>query len=371
MLSQLYPHLLQRNKKYVYEWNKAISDSHAILNYNMSRYTQMDFLLNEVTKRLKTCVLYIDMDYINTLSSDVDIYLSYIEPLRFKIEAFFNSVFPTSTRGAWLSNNSTCEVMIPIQSVDPLDNLPIDSNWGNGWDSVKALNIHYFDSIELSYNLINKLNFTLFNPTLFITTIDITKFILKYVKFTRTVENKQDLEKYVDNYVYTYLYLPLVNDMFNVWVFNIVNRSLEVEDSVDLDVLLNSQLTSLTPPSVKTGIKFLNSNIVSLENKSMVFEDFVSTDYFNNRSLSDIVKYNLQEVRTYNLLQYKHSEFLLELPLIKMIHDVNKKNKHNTKKPIDIVYERGIINYVNNKVSDRYNNSIIKNYVDNTLYSML
>lgn len=371
MLNKIYPFLLQRNKKYLYEWNKAIIDSKSVLNYNMKRYEELDFNLNEITKRLKSCVFAIDLKTINQFSSVIEIYLSYIEPMRFKIEAFWNSVFPITNKGPWLNNFNTCEVLIPVQSVDPLDNLPQDFSWENSWENIKPININYFDSIELSYNIINKLNFTLFQPSVFIFTVDINKFILKYLSYTKFVKDKEDLEKYVDNYVYKYLYLPLINDILNIWIFNIVDNCMRCEEGLEEDILINSQNIKLTPPSVSKGIKFLLNYKKEMYNKNTIFEDFMATDFFDGKNLPTMITTYFNNYRTYDLMQYRHLQFLLELPYLRLIYSVLKNNRDVKKKPIDIYFERGVLNYYNDKISNRFKNEDLKNFVENSLSQFL
>lgn len=370
MLNNIYPLLIKKNSKYLYNWNKCISDSKEILSFNMKRYEELNFLLNDITKRLKSCVFNINIKELKQYDSIIDMYLSYIEPMRFKIEAFWNSVFPITTKGPWLNNLKTCEILIPIQCVDILDNIPKDLTWDNNWDKIKVINIHYFDSIELSYNITSTLNFNLFQPSIFIFTVDITKFILKYMSFIQTVKDKNDLEKYIDNYVYKYLFLPVIEDILNVWIFNIVDRCMSIDGPIEQNILYNSQSLKLTPPSFKQGVDSLINYGKELENKNIIFEDFIATNFFDNKNIIDMIKYYLNNIRTYNLIQYKHLEFLLELPIINLLYKINQKNKNYTKKTLDVTYERTMYNYISEKISNRYKNPFIRDYIDNVIYSI-
>lgn len=370
MLLNLYNKLQKRNPRFIYDWNDTIRDSRSVLEYTMNRYNNIPFLLNNITKQLKAMVLYIDVDYIKTLSSDVDIYLSYIEPLRFKIESYIKSSFPTKTNGVWVNNPSTCEIIIPIQSVNPLETLPMDQDYSS-WENVKPLRILYHNSHELSYNINNTLQFNIFKPSVFITTLDITQFILKYIHYMTTNPNQGIVDEYVNRYVYKELYLPLIEDLFQIWVFNTIDKCVSATSENDIDLLCLGQMGKIIPPTVKIGIHSVYNNVQELVNGTITFEDFICTGYYDGKSLLNLIEFYINNIRTYNQIQYKHHEFLLELHLVKLLRKISlKKQEQVGKRAFDVTCERIIDNYIGNKMYNQFQHPLLRSYVENSLYEM-
>lgn len=371
MLLSIYPKISKQTPIYIYDWSKAIIDAGKLLEYHTNRFKDMDFVLNNITKKIKDIIALIDLDELNSFDNDLDLYLSYIETNRFKIEFDINGLFPSGVRGPWLNNYSTYETCIPVHSTNPMSRLPMDKGWEEGWDKIKPIKIQYHDSIELSYNVQNKLNFIVFNPTIFIWSVDVTKFIFKYLRYTQFNTDINATDGYVDKYVYHELYLPIIEDIFNIWILNIMDRIISADDFGDIELLIDSQFNKYIPPSLSKGIKSTWDNLVNVSNGTTTFEKFCHTKYFNNRSLMEVIKDLLLENRVYNLVQYRHHEVLLELPYIKLLYTLSKKNKHiSGHRNIDVSFERFIANYISNRIYKRFRSQAIDSYVENCLYWM-
>lgn len=402
MLPSLYSKLQKRPPKYIYAWNKMIYDAKKILHIHTDRLELINPILNTVTEKLKSTVLYIDVKGLDTLENDEARYIAYIQKQMFYIEAYLKNLFNGTVNGMWCKSASTFEICVPVHSPDPLDNLPMNKPWEEGWDKVKCLSINHHDSIELSYNLNNTLNFTMFKPSIFIYSIDVCKFVFKYYKYWKSKNGNVN----VDEYVYKELYRPLIHDLFNIWVLNITNRIVNFDDietmyqqsseigninssldlnrtrgpeiNGDIDLLAASQISRFVPNSLRAGINDIYGKVYDLSNNEIQLNDFISIPFLcipekkNPVSLIEAIKYNIDNYRTYNLRQYKHLGFLLELPLIKLFCDIRKRNTSVIRDTYttDITFRKYFEILQNDKVSNYYTSPILKNYVENIISDM-
>ena len=370
MLTTLYPLLNARNPKFINNWKRCINENKMIFDYNMNRYKEVPFTLNEITKRLKAIALYIDINYTNTLNGDIDIYLSYIEPLRFKIESYIRSTFPNGTNGPWVRNNGVYECIIPIQTVRPLEQLPIDLDY-DYWKDIKPVRIISHDSKECVYNVTNVLKFDVFKPSVFIFSLDIDIFILKYLKWTKTIKNPNDIAIYIDSYIYNDVFLPLMNDLFNIWIFNIVDECASAVDKTDVNNIIQFQSYKIKPPSTLTGLQHLYDFFQDARNSNIQFEDVLATNLFDGKNIVELIEFSIKNIRTYNMFQYNHHELLLEMRLIHLLFKLRKLDKNEFgKKPMDVVFDRYIDKYVSNKITNQFRHPVLRNYIEERLFEM-
>lgn len=409
MLSSLYLKLQKRPSKYIYAWNKMIYDAQKILHIHTDRLSDVNPILNTVTEKLKATVLYVDVNGLDQLENDNEIYVAYIEKAMFYIEAYLKNLFAGSVNGMWCKSQSTFEICIPVHTHNPLRILPIDKPYEDGWDKVKCFNINYHDSIELSYNLNNTLNFTTFKPSIFVYSIDVCKFIFKYFKYWKSKNGNVD----VDTYVYQELYLPVIHDLFNIWILNIVNRIVNFEDidslaeqssgitnidnylntvkqkdlvriinrielNSDIDLLASNQISKFVPSSFRAGVQDVYSRVYDLARNDIQLNDFLSIPFLcipeksKQVSIIEAIKYNIDNYRTYNLRQYQHLEFLLELPLIKLFFNIRKKNSYLNQDSYttDVNYKKYFEMMRNDKISNYYTQPVLKNYVEDIIFEL-
>lgn len=371
MLTKIYPLLLPRSGKFLGEWKECVTDNKQLFDYSMARYNEMPFLVNDIIKRIKAILLYIDVGYIDTLQAgDLDIYLSYIEPLRFKIESYIRSSFPNTTNGPWCRSKSTYECVIPVMSVDPLQNLPIDQPYEQ-WKLIKPIRILSHDSIECCYDVTQPLQFRVFHPSVFLFTIDIDKLILKFIHWRKTLSHPGEMTNFLYGFIYKDLYLPLAHDLLHIWFFNLIDRCINMDNINDIQPILQIQSYKIRYNTTLIGLTQLYRFFNEGRNNNLAFENVIGTVLFDSKTIIDLLQDSILNNRTYELMQYKHYELLIEIRLIHLLYNMRKLNAFSSgQKPIDVVFDRFIDRYFSNKITNQFKHPALKEYVESRLFDI-
>ena len=173
----------------------------------------------------------------------------------------------------------------------------------------------------------------------------------------------------IDTFVYHYLYKQVRNDLFNIWVFNLVYKVVSATDGDEIDILIDSQFGTLIPVSLEKAILGLYQDCQDITDDKRSFQQFINTPYFNQRTLLDLIFNITQNTRVYDLFQYKNKELLLELPFLLMLHKLLYLNKYKIgSRPIEIDLYKIVDKFKSNKGYKKFNDYKLNSFIETSMW---
>lgn len=263
----------------------------------------------------------------------------------------------------------TSEIITTTVTDSPLMTLPVFQSYPQ-WKNVNTLNMLHCESLTLPITFIdNKINFTPDTPELIIYGLDIPTLFLKYKKYIDSIQvsNEDDLKKLIfDNDVYSeYVKNQIIENLmiqsYNTWMLTCVNKLLELQDDIAINMIMDYQQDKLIVANVfKQAFNDLLKQVILLKRNNISIEDFYSLQIFwNNKNMFDILRHRKQnEIPQWT--QYKAIDFLSHSLILENILRCLKIMKNTSKytglqRKID-VYFNNILR--SNTVSHIHNNKV-------------
>ena len=201
---------------------------------------------------LRYILQFVDHKYLDSRTNNYQRYTDHLRLIRRDLMNIFDRV--RQGRGYYnfffeKSHYATEEFILPIEDVNTIVNLPLDSNSWSDWRHIHPLRIWSHDSDELTMNLLNgRVHFSTISPTRALLLLDVIGLVFKYYiwnKYERMNEPAKQLADEVPQQLFLnkYVICDLYWDLLDVWLLKNLARLMlctskeEVENRFDSNEL--------------------------------------------------------------------------------------------------------------------------------------
>lgn len=231
MLSSIIPYLgsgtpraIPAYQTFLKSESKVLSDARTKLMMGIGYETLGNKLLRYVLQ-------FIDMPYLLTQANNYERYSYHLKYIRRDIEDTFERIKRGKAYTNHFFNNTlTDEYILPVEDLNTLVNLPLDSMSWRDWRYVRPLRLWYHDSDELTYNVLNdRISFAKQIPHTAIFLLDVIALVFKYfIWYTSKRKSEDDLEAalYIPQqfFIHKYVISDLVFDLGNIWLLHMFDK---------------------------------------------------------------------------------------------------------------------------------------------------
>lgn len=207
-------------------------------------------------KVLRYILQFVDIDY---LDSQTNNYARYSYHLRF-IRNDLTNIFDRSARGAGYhslffnpSSFTTIEYLIPVEDVNSITGLPLDTDDWSEWRKVRTLRLWANDTDEFTTKLINdRIAYSVTPPNYAIELLDVVALVFKYYiwyKYERINEPAELLAKYNPQqlFIHKYVVCDLIWDLANCWLLRMLAKAVDATIALEDDEIFDSRSLQVDP----------------------------------------------------------------------------------------------------------------------------
>lgn len=241
MINMLIPYLRDDAPKALPPYQTFLKQQAIFIRGRFSRlYNAQGFESNAV-RLLRYIINFADIDLLERQANNFDRYMHHLRYIKSQLDDIFDRI----ARGRGYRNifiksgGKTEEFILPIEDINTLVNLPLDSEEWEIWRKIRPVRLWDHDSEEFTVNVINdQLHFTRgFEPTSAIILIDVVALILKYfvwLKKERINEPREELATNIPQqlFLHKYVMCDLIWDNANIWLLNQLNKALTIDSSM-------------------------------------------------------------------------------------------------------------------------------------------
>ena len=202
-------------------------------------------------KLLRFILSFVDYEYLDKQVNNYDRYSYHLRFIRRDLE----NIFDRLSRGRGFkylffkkSSFYTEEFLMPVEDVNTIVNLPLDTEDWRIWRRIRPLYLWYHNSNEFTVNIINdNVKFKLLPPSYAVELLDVVALTFKYfmwMKHQRWNEEAEELARWAPQqlFLHKYVFTPWVWDLGDIWLLNTLSFILDIDDIGDLDQLSSSTL---------------------------------------------------------------------------------------------------------------------------------
>ena len=206
---------------------------------------------SSAVRLLRYIINFADFELLERQSNNFDRYMYHLRYIRTQL----NDIFDRISRGRGYRNifiqsdRKTEEFIIPVEDINTIVNLPLDSDDWVVWRKVRPVRLWDHDSEEFTINVMNdQLHFTTgFEPTNAVILIDVVALILKYfvwLKNERDNEPREELAAHIPQqlFLHKYVMCDLMWDNANVWLLNQLNKALTADKALSASLFRSDNL---------------------------------------------------------------------------------------------------------------------------------
>lgn len=258
-------------------------------------------------------------------ASDLDVYMNVLQYTKKDLDAIYdpNATGISHTRLLVARNqNNTQEILVPVSSVDPLTDLPMNQGWSE-WQKYKPVRIVDHDSQELSLNLYqDQIIFKQDYPTRIVITIDVVALVLQYINFV-----KQDtLGTYQVEYLHKNVIVHLLSDLQNIWLGNTYHKLVTTQDldslnHIDINQIMQDHWYGYVGVEFPTAVKEIVSYIQNVKDGSVKPDVFIKSLRMSNSCVVTYLQVLLETTYIDTLRQYDWMEYLRDRRWLALMYD--------------------------------------------------
>lgn len=232
MLNMLLPYINDVDQRAIPAYQLFLKSQSQIIR---ERYLRLYNALGHETKGmslLRYILSFVDMDYMFSQANNYDRYLYHARYIKKNLDNIYDRV----QRGRGYFNMffskefaTTEEFIMPIDDVNTIINLPLDTEDWNVWKYVKPVRLLSHDSLEFTTNLMNDtLHYGTITPTYAVISIDTIGLIFKYFSWYRHARQTETAEELVNSvpqqyFLHKYVLCDLIWDSSDIWLINILS----------------------------------------------------------------------------------------------------------------------------------------------------
>lgn len=313
------------NPRNIPNWENAMRDVRARLEIRREKYEMAETRSTRGIRLLRYILLNTEWVYFSNPSSYIDLYFDVVLPTAesFKI-AFDHTKSGRISSELFLDGLGVKipEVPIATSRSKPLFDLPLEKGW-DAWKDIVPMRLQWFDSLYLNVDLQQTiLQFKHDTPNYAIITLDPAVLILKYAKFS--AEQEGDLRHFLKEYVLN----STLEDSFIIWVMNVLEYMVDERDFYTYVFVSMKQDDHLVITStLENGLDKVHQELLKVLDLKISLSDFLHTDLFLGMSYIDLMNRQLNETSVDPARQSMGSQFLMQLPITRIIAKILKYRK--------------------------------------------
>lgn len=281
-------------------------------------------------KLLSYILSFVDYEYLDKQINNYDRYLYHLRFIRRDLE----NIFDRLSRGRGFkylffkkSSFYTEEFLLPVEDVNTIVNLPLDTEDWREWRKVKPLFLWYHNSNEFTTNIINdNVHFKLLPPSYAVELLDVVALTFKYfiwMKHQRQNEEAEELARWAPQqlFLHKYVITPWVWDLGDIWLLNCLSSMLDIESIDDLDKMSASTLQveqqyGWVATNSKMGFEYLWKMTHELK-KNLRPEALLSSKILFSGSINDRIRLIYNRLTLPIHRQYEYLRWIRDKELLK------------------------------------------------------
>jgi hypothetical protein len=275
------------------------------------------------------------------LKNDIfDVYINDILPAASMVNRKFD-VTESGTKTAFniFIKNSTNEYLIPTNGIIGTEITVLD-DWEK-WKSVQPIRMVANSSREidiLGYE--SQLTYKIDKPKYSVICIDSAALLLKYIIYLR--HNELPLQNiYIDKFILEHVLSFLYDDYLDVWISNILS------DIIDNKPIRFSKISNMLNESELDNAMFdVKELIYKYQEGALKLGDILSTKWYGNKSLFDMINVYKNNYSTYQSNRYIGPELIkmsCVLSIFVSLLDMTKDRQQETKSIRNIIIDLDIL----------------------------
>lgn len=327
-------------------------------------------------KLLRYILQFVDMDYLRKQKNNYDRYRYH---LRF-IRKDLYSVFDRVQRGGSFHElffksqvGLTAEYLLPVEDLNAIVNLPLDTESWDVWKTVKPLRLWAYDSDEFTVNIINdRVHFVDLAPSYAIELLDVIALVFKYFiwyEHQRDQEQAQELALYVPQqlFLHKYVFCDWCWDLTDAWILNqlslLPNLQVDELNQFSPDELTRELQYGRIALGSENAFRYLHV-LLDDATKNMRPEVIFGSKLLTQGSIYDRIRSINEELTLPIHSQYDWLRWLRDRDLYKFFCGVWSRSDLPTAKTYFINWRRDFKRTLNHRPWNVCNNIVIKTQIE-------
>lgn len=358
MLIQILNALQGGNPKVVPYWKRLFDFTTTRMNVAKERYLRSGIVLSRGFRQLREILTDISFDDIHGLKNDRERYryiFAHEERLKHHFDAIIQQV---SISDIYITNHERKiipEFHLRTMMKDDTKRLPFDRNW-NDWKSLRAVEIIYYNSIELVEQLFpHTLDFRKDPPDYGVVAINVPLLIMQMYQYARTLPAG---ENRYDRYLHDIVLSQWFDDIVRIWLMNMLERGIDDELCRIENMDMGGWVMQKVPAEIT---KVVSDEIQKVKTGTNTLSDFLKTPWLGKLSLWDYALHIENEFMVPQLRQYEFCDFMKQLPILKMIVKINRfRGGCADYERITTILKRELLRYKNNNYANNIHSSVFR-----------
>ena len=243
MLQFILPFIRQSDIRAIPPYQLFLKDQRTLIIEKYWRFSKQIGHESPGVRLLRYILQFVDMEY---MDSQVNNYERYSYHLRF-IRRDLTNIFDRVKGGRGFRrlffhsdvNMPIDEYLFPVEDLNSIVNLPLDTNNWEVWKKVKPLYFWYSDSDEYTIKLINdRVQYTSFPPHYVIELLDVVALAMKYYIWYKYQRNNEPDEEFALHnpqqlFLHRYVVCDCIWDLADNWI---IHKLRQILSDVHLDI---------------------------------------------------------------------------------------------------------------------------------------
>lgn len=293
MLSRLRSMLPTGNRKYPLKYRRMLSIIADRLHFAKSRYVFGKIQKTPGTEMLRYFLQGLSMVELDSYSSDLERYTEVIKFYKNNKLNVFDPVFGASLRGGKfvqrMGGLPPLEIFLNVDPVDPMNSLPLEKRWEEGWQELRGVKMLFSDTFEMISDFqTSTLEYKFDPPTFVVFSLDVSILVFKYYKYWKKCQ-EIGTECDVNEFLKRYELAGIFEDQYDVWLFNLISTVFinQAATADDILKLLHVPNRIVMENMLRQGIEGLIEFVGLARGGNMKLADFLATWWFPDHSIID------------------------------------------------------------------------------------
>lgn len=276
------------------------------MRYTARYYTQYYAALGHESpgvRLLRYILQFLDYDYLDSRANNYERYSEYMRFIRRDLMNIFDRVrYGRGFHHLFFERSSflTDEYVFPVEDVNAITNLPLETNDWSVWKHVRPLRIWMHDSDELTMRMLHgQFGYTYFPPSYAIELLDVIALSFKFYiwqKYYRDREPATELAYEVPQqlFIQKYVMCDLLWDQLDIWLLRNVYRLYNTESYEEVSQQFSAQALQMDSQYGRVHQSaekaYLHLFREYLDNKNITFRAVLSVPLLHSSSLLDRIE---------------------------------------------------------------------------------
>ena len=322
MLSIIKQILSHGNSLTITNWNRITNNVKVRLDIQKQRYVLAPNTQSNSVRMLRALALNVDLKYLMSKLDDMDLYMAtttMVTPLRMLFDQVYQG---HEAKDMFISDSNglvTPELIVSTMHDSPMRTLPLGQGW-NTWKTMHPVQVIYHDSLELPWDLgSSQFYFRELPAHYLLVSIDISVYLIKLIKYIRTVKNGYWDTDVIDTFVHHEILASLYEDMLRTWELNVINTTLVVDQRTHLLEVTEETNNQIGLANFNDGLADVDSILVKLRAQEISISDVLATKWLSGGSIFQWMQHLQAKVVIPDLRPYAHLKLMRDLPIVTMV----------------------------------------------------